>query len=380
MEFRSTDVPVRRAAVLRTLLLPYRTVQLLYRDTDASVAAHLSIALVQLMTLPLRLLQDIARPVPGLTLLVDAVASVSERAAHCALNVPLTAVTAPVRILSDVLRCDEAPHTAALLLAIGCFFLQAAYEVGTLIVDVATDVFWLLALQRSQRLAAMWTGFAADHAPVVTAAPPDTRDEFMWARVFVFDATEYRKNFFLGLSWKGAPFAFPRDRFTHSIGVRTWRECFDRLTAIARVRKIVEVQFAGHGCPGAAFIDGVGFTVTSMQRESWFADFVAATPFPTGVPPLFWFRTCSTLQGDAGRDFARELSGAFRRSNPAVRLRVAGHTQNIATPNPFLAPGLMCYSAPPAGEEDAAPWADDAGVTIASVIWSPNVLMPIYCA
>lgn len=132
---------------------------------------------------------------------------------------------------------------------------------------------------------------------------------------------------FLKTTWKAGGWLNKlRGKLDGYSAVSSWREAVLYLSTVEPGKKIREIQFWGHGSPGAVYISRVPFTTHSVTalRESLAKVRDRLTP-----DAVIWFRTCSTFQGRVGQEFAIRVSDFFG-------CTVAGHTMTIG---PFQ-PGL----------------------------------------
>lgn len=138
-------------------------------------------------------------------------------------------------------------------------------------------------------------------------------------RILIHDASDGRG--FLGVTWDVAGVLTEvSDRFDCVIRATSWADVAERLWAIAQSGgPIGEVQYWGHGCPGAAFIGEDALRIGNLSEERW----TRLGGCFCGPDAVFWLRTCSSLNRDAGRAFAEALGNC-------LRCRIAGHTQDIA--------------------------------------------------
>ena len=83
--------------------------------------------------------------------------------------------------------------------------------------------------------------------------------------------------------------------------------------------RIGEVQCWMHGNEGGAVIGKDWLTISTLKTQSWQS--IHDIMIPNG---LWWFRTCYTMNGDAGRQFATTFAHHF-----GDNIRVAGHTKFI---------------------------------------------------
>lgn len=381
------------------------------------VAASISVRIGSVLLLsPLRLLQDAFHRIPFLGHLIDCIASLCDRLVmSLVFSIWLSVITVCPRLLWQLCMCEEAAF-AALAQIFGVVVAQPLVELYYVVYVALREVGCLLLLTRSQRVDAQTFLLAisdkdksavdacccSPEAEGCSTTKISLQPSEQFARVFINCDQEYNRgdswqSFFLGFAWKAAHIATVRDRFTHLIRAKSWSNAFSQLTEISKSgQKIAEVQFAGHGSDGCAFIGTDCFNIHTLTSNDEFKAFVATRPFAMSrtVRPLFWFRTCSTLNSDVGRQFAKALSDAFcvvvviasgsaaeegaGKSVESPYVRVAGHTQNISTPNPLLQPGLVCYD--PLAVPDKIWWKDGEGPTIGSLTFSPAELMPLYTA
>lgn len=132
----------------------------------------------------------------------------------------------------------------------------------------------------------------------------------------------------VGLSnaWRaGAHLYRSLGRLDACFGASSWSEAlgFVRDTARRLERPIQQIQYWGHGRRGRALIDrdvldrhALGSSLRPLLDE------IRALCTRIDDEPLLWFRTCESLGGHSGHDFAHALGEYFGRS-------IAGHTYVI---------------------------------------------------
>ena len=167
-------------------------------------------------------------------------------------------------------------------------------------------------------------------------------ETFRGGRVLILDASDERG--VLGWSWDvGSILVESSNRFDFIIRARNWEHVCQELHKIADGgHKIREVQFWGHGHPGAALIGNDAFNVATLQTESWMR-LAQRHVFQDGA--LWWWRTCQTCRGMEGREFSQVFVNMFG-------IRMAGHTVVI-----HVIHGCLVCLKP--GEQ--ANWKDDEG-------------------
>lgn len=174
-------------------------------------------------------------------------------------------------------------------------------------------------------------------------------------RLVIYDAT--RKPSLLDESWGAGAFSmWFRERTEGMLGALSWEEVFTWLDI--RVLKhglIKEVQFWGHGTPGEAYINGEKIT-EAIKKALWVKRFTD--------DGLWWFRTCSTFNGEKGKSFAKDFSSW-------ISCKIAGHTHKIGFPTHS---GL--HSILPNEEPN---WLDNEGLNKngnlkRSYFWRPNTI------
>ena len=176
-------------------------------------------------------------------------------------------------------------------------------------------------------------------------------------RIVIIDSTGSGA---LDVSWQVAAFiTTAANRFTDRVEAHSWKDAADallRMNVEHGDAPIDEVQFFGHGSPGAALIGADRLTADSLAEPHW-----QAVRHIFGTPGIFWFRTCESLNGDAGRALANAVADHFGEE----RMRVAGHTQFIHAVHPGLVvkvPGQR------------ASWADGSGsFLLCTDLGHPNI-------
>jgi hypothetical protein len=115
-------------------------------------------------------------------------------------------------------------------------------------------------------------------------------------------------------------------RLDASFAIERWSDGLDWLVAQSRSRgrPISQVQYWGHGHRGRAMVDREALDVSALRRSHPLhakLDILRASLADDGAA-LWWWRTCETIGGPKGHEFAR----SFARFLGA---RVAGHTYVI---------------------------------------------------
>lgn len=164
-------------------------------------------------------------------------------------------------------------------------------------------------------------------------------------RVVIFDATDRSVVPELSDSWRAAARAFRAvRRFDEVIEATSWEQALAPL----RGRTVREVQFWGHGRPGAALIGRQPLPLDALVSLH--------------ITELLWLRVCAAFHGSIGKTYAKRLLGA-------VGCRVAAHTFNIGPLQSglhTLAPGDWPYWS-------ASEGADRSGI-LGSALWHPNTI------
>jgi hypothetical protein len=120
-------------------------------------------------------------------------------------------------------------------------------------------------------------------------------------------------------------------------GAASWAEALAWLAQVESTAPLREIQFWGHGRPGAALVAGerLGIEALSPGHPRHEALARVRARFAPGGTGLWWFRTCETFAGPAGARLARAWAQFFG-------CRTAGHTRVIGVRQPGLeviAPG-----------------------------------------
>lgn len=105
-------------------------------------------------------------------------------------------------------------------------------------------------------------------------------------KILIYDNTEKK---LIGLSWKIGAFLF-RPLFDKIIPANSWDQAITDLKAFVGKKKASEVQFWGHGVPGAPLIDNKPM---SLRDDRIFS-----------TTHRWWFRCCSLLSTVRGKKFA----------------------------------------------------------------------------
>lgn len=152
-------------------------------------------------------------------------------------------------------------------------------------------------------------------------------------------------------------------RFDAWAGVASWGEALHWLAGVEPGRPIGEIQYWGHGLPGAVLVGGEAMTTAGLGGP--LASKLDGVRQRIEPRSLWWFRTCSTLAGANGQAFAVAWATFFQ-------CDVAGHTHVIG---PWqsglhrLAPGAEPRWSV---EEGAIPGV--AGRQASSAPWLPNTI------
>ena len=115
-------------------------------------------------------------------------------------------------------------------------------------------------------------------------------------------------------------------RLDASFGIERWSDGLDWLVAQSRSRgrPISQVQYWGHGRRGRAMVDREVLDGSALGRRHPLhakLDILRAS-LADDCAALWWWRTCETIGGHQGHEFARSF-GRF------LGARVAGHTYVI---------------------------------------------------
>lgn len=160
----------------------------------------------------------------------------------------------------------------------------------------------------------------------------------MTKRLMIYDASDTKPGVELADAWAlGGRLYRALRRLDICHGFTSWRQALDWIESLGPVD---EVQFWGHGSPGAVWLGGEALDVRDLARLK--------------VRELFWLRTCASFAGADGQGLARDMTRA-------LGCRVAGHTHNIG---PWQS-GL--HSLAP-GEDPS--WSLDAGLVDGKPLWS----------
>ena len=108
-------------------------------------------------------------------------------------------------------------------------------------------------------------------------------------------------------------------RVDHSQGFRAWHKLLGWLIDYEPEQKISEIQYWGHGGPGAVWLDGEALTAADNSAYEPILKQIAGRLTDDA---LIWFRTCSTFAGDEGKEFARVWA-------QKMDCRIAAHVHNI---------------------------------------------------
>lgn len=140
-------------------------------------------------------------------------------------------------------------------------------------------------------------------------------------RLLVYDATQrVRAPRALGMAWHAGSYLYRGlGRIDAAYGARSWADALDFLATHDAGRTVGEFQFWGHGKWGRALVHGESFDRQALAGSHALFPRLAALRERLEPGALVWFRTCETLGGRAGHDFARALADH-------LGARVAGHT------------------------------------------------------
>jgi len=148
------------------------------------------------------------------------------------------------------------------------------------------------------------------------------------ARLMIYDQTTLedglQKEDALAYSWRLGGKLYRKFRALDIVkGVSSWEEAFDWIISEGKKEQISSIQFWGHGSPGVAWIGRQPFTSASFSPGGNMHDKLnELRPYLSEFCQI-WFRTCGTMAGQVGHEFAVKLSNLLDCS-------VAGHTYIIA--------------------------------------------------
>jgi hypothetical protein len=128
----------------------------------------------------------------------------------------------------------------------------------------------------------------------------------------------------LFISWRlGVHFYRLLGRFDDCHGATDWEDGLSWLGNILPDRPIAEIQYWGHGFPGAARLNNQFLDVNALSSSHPLNPALRKIAQRLEGPgALWWFRVCSIFQGEEGQAFASAWSTFFC-------CRVAGFTQII---------------------------------------------------
>lgn len=129
----------------------------------------------------------------------------------------------------------------------------------------------------------------------------------------------------LALSWKwGGKLYQMFHRFDLVISALSWEHAIEQILYKTQDCPIGEIQFWGHGWPGAAFVGSDRLDIYDFLEghRSELANFLIQLSSQLDADSLVWFRTCATFCGAKGQAFAYHLSDL-------LGCTVAGHTHII---------------------------------------------------
>lgn len=176
----------------------------------------------------------------------------------------------------------------------------------------------------------------------------------------------------LSAAWSAGEHLYRRlGRLDAAFGVTSWAEGLSWLLEQSRTRgrPIGEIQYWGHGRRGRAMVDDDGFDARSMLRDGALRPHLDAlrTALVADGGSTLWFRTCETIGGRLGQDFAVRLT-------EHLECRVAGHTHVIGfwqSGLHSLRPGETPSWTPDEGLREGT---DEAAVALASSPLRPNTI------
>lgn len=168
----------------------------------------------------------------------------------------------------------------------------------------------------------------------------------MAKRVMIYDATDTKPGVELADAWAAGGWLYRQlRRLDVCRGFTSWKQALDWVESL---QVVDEVQYWGHGSPGAVWLAGQRLAVADLARVK--------------VRNLFWLRTCASFAGEPGHRLAKEMS-------TILGCCVAGHTHNIGP----LQSGL--HSLAPGAEPG---WTQTEGIVDGkpawSRPWSPNTI------
>ena len=142
-------------------------------------------------------------------------------------------------------------------------------------------------------------------------------------RLLVYDATGLGAPWvqpLLTASWAtGASLYRGLGRFDAARGACSWADALDWLATVEPDRALAEVQYWGHGLPGALMLGGERLDEATLRPRAPLHAALAAVRTRARPSTLFWFRTCSTFGTQRGHAFATSWTLFFG-------CRAAGHT------------------------------------------------------
>jgi len=128
----------------------------------------------------------------------------------------------------------------------------------------------------------------------------------------------------LFITWRlGVLFYRLLGRFDACHGAVDWEDGLSWLGNIQPDRPIAEIQYWGHGFPGAARLNNQFLDVSAVSSSHPLnPSLCKIAQRLEGPDALWWFRTCSIFQGEEGQKFAQAWTTFFG-------CRVAGFTRTI---------------------------------------------------
>lgn len=139
-------------------------------------------------------------------------------------------------------------------------------------------------------------------------------------KVIIYDDTA---EWYLRAAWKSGSLLANK-----VIAAKSWEDAIDELYELTSDGSYLDVQTWTHGNDGKIFINGKQFPFSKADKLK-------------GYLFRLWARSCETMRGEAGHDFAREFT---------IRLdaELVGHCVVTSAPNP-LVQGKICALKPKEG-------------------------------
>lgn len=171
---------------------------------------------------------------------------------------------------------------------------------------------------------------------------PNGLEYIGYRRLVIYDASEFGRSVgagsvwtrakrwatsrILGASWAlGSRAFFGLGRYDLVVPATSWIQVADLLSTMALAEKVDEIQFWGHGTPGAPIINGEPLWRHALSPEHPLHVVMEAFRDVTHPDSVLWWRSCSVFAGNRGIRYAQQVANF-------IGCRHAGHTHIIGFP------------------------------------------------